>query len=689
MGDTLIGIDVGGTFTDLVIFDRDRQAISTVKVSSTPREPSRGVVAGLRRVLESGAPSGSIRYLAHGTTVATNTLIESKGARTGLLTTRGFNAILPVGTQARPPGPSARDIYYQKPALLVPLSLVREIPERTGSRGEILEPLDVAETRRAIESLKAERVQAIAICFLFSFMNPAHEQAAGGLIQEIFPECFRSLSADLLPQIREYPRFSTTVINAYVGPLLSSYLTRLEGAVRELDIETRHLYLMLSHGGLVPFASGASQPCQTILSGPAAGVQAGAFFGRVAPGAPHVITMDMGGTSCDIGVCKLGIPGQTTKGEVEGRPLAVPMVDVQAIGAGGGTQARVEDGRLRVGPRSSGADPGPACYGAGGTIPTVTDANVVLGRLNPEYLLGGELKLRAELAHRAIDEQIARPLGLSVPEAAAGIIRIVNEHMKKQIKLSLTRKGADPREFKLVAFGGAGPTHASAVARELEIRIVVVPPWPGMNSALGLLATPVKREYLLSRLALLDSVGGDGLAATYELLQRKALQEFQDEGFGAETLSFGYGLDLRYAGQAYELPLDFPSMPEEQAVVRREFDEAHERTFGHRSTEPVEVVTYRLACVAPVAGLEPGFFLGGKALPRGGGTPLKGRRRVYFWEEGRFVETPVYERWSLSPDAEIVGPAIIEQMDTTTVVEIGVRASLDGYGNLVLRVSHG
>ncbi|MBI2370683.1 MAG: hydantoinase/oxoprolinase family protein [Deltaproteobacteria bacterium] len=491
MGDTLIGIDVGGTFTDLVIFDRDRQAISTVKVSSTPREPSRGVVAGLRRVLESGAPSGSIRYLAHGTTVATNTLIESKGARTGLLTTRGFNAILPVGTQARPPGPSARDIYYQKPALLVPLSLVREIPERTGSRGEILEPLDVAETRRAIESLKAERVQAIAICFLFSFMNPAHEQAAGGLIQEIFPECFRSLSADLLPQIREYPRFSTTVINAYVGPLLSSYLTRLEGAVRELDIETRHLYLMLSHGGLVPFASGASQPCQTILSGPAAGVQAGAFFGRVAPGAPHVITMDMGGTSCDIGVCKLGIPGQTTKGEVEGRPLAVPMVDVQAIGAGGGTQARVEDGRLRVGPRSSGADPGPACYGAGGTIPTVTDANVVLrveapGRTGPpgdrraDRAAAGAVGPRGrggdhshcQRAHEEADQALPHPQGGgSAGVQARGLWRS-RAHARLRRR---PRAGDQDRGGPSVAGDELGP---GAARHAGQARVPVEPPGP-------------------------------------------------------------------------------------------------------------------------------------------------------------------------------------------------------------------
>ena len=689
MGDTLIGIDVGGTFTDIVIFDRDRQVVSTVKVSSTPKDPSRGIVAGLRRVLESGVSAQSIRFLAHGTTAATNTLIEYKGARTALLTTRGFNAILPVGTQARPPGPSSRDIYYQKPPLLAPLPLVREIPERIGPKGEVIEAIDLEETRQAIESLRPHGVQAVAICFLFSFMNPAHEQAAAALVREILPECFCSVSSDLLPQIREYPRFSTTVINAYVGPLLNLYLTRLEGAVREMNIDTRNLYVMLSHGGLVPFKTGASQPCQTILSGPAAGVQAGAFFGKTARGLPHVITMDMGGTSCDIGVCKDGVPGQTTKGEVEGRPVAVPMVDVQAIGAGGGTQARVEGGRLRMGPRSSGADPGPACYGRGGTIPTVTDANVVLGRLNPEYLLAGELKLQADLAHQAIAEQIAKPLGLSVSEAAAGMIRIVNEHMKKQIKLSLTRKGADPRGFKLVPFGGAGPTHACAIAQELEIRTVVVPPWPGMNSALGLLTTPVKREYLLSRLALLDSLGEGGLAESFEILRRKALREFEEEGFAEETLSFRYGLELRYAGQAYELPVDFTEVPTDRAVIRQEFDEAHERTFGHFSTEPVEVVTYRLACVAPVAGVEPEFFLGGKALPLAAGNALKGSRPVYFWQEGEFVETPVYDRWSLKPGQEIVGPAIMEQMDTTTVVEIGVTACMDTYGNLILEVPRG
>lgn len=689
MAETLIGIDVGGTFTDIVIFDRARQTVSTVKVSSTPKDPSRGIVAGIRRVLESGVGSGSIRFLAHGTTVATNTLIEYKGARTALLTTRGFNAVLPVGTQARPPGPSSRDIYYQKPPLLAPLPLVREIPERIGPKGEVLEPIDLAETRRAIESLKDEGVQAVAIGFLFSFMNPAHEEEAAALVREILPDCFCSVSSDLLPQIREYPRFSTTVINAYVGPLLSSYLLRLEAAVRELEIDTRNLYVMLSHGGLVPFKTGASQPCQTILSGPAAGVQAGAFFGRIARGGAHVVTMDMGGTSCDIGVCRNGVPGQTTKGEVEGRPVAVPMVDVQAIGAGGGTQARVEGGRLRVGPQSSGADPGPACYARGGTIPTVTDANVVLGRLNPRHLLGGELILDSELAREAIQTRIAEPLGLSLDEAAAGIIRIVNEHMKKQIKLSLTRKGADPRGFKLVPFGGAGPTHACAIAQELGIRTVVVPPWPGMNSALGLLTTPVKREYLLSRLSLLDALAEGGLADSYEILRRKALGEFEEEGFGEETLSFRYGLDLRYAGQAYELPVDFPEIPLDRAAIRRQFDDAHERTFGHRSTEPVEVVTYRLACTAPVSGVEPDFFLGGKALPPAAGDPLKERRPVYFWQEGKFLETPVYDRWRLRPGVEIPGPAIVEQMDTTTVVEVGAKATLDEYGNLILEVPHG
>ena len=342
-----------------------------------------------------------------------------------------------------------------------------------------------------------------------------------------------------------------------------------------------------------------------------------------------------------------------------------------------------------MGPQSSGADPGPACYGRGGVIPTVTDANVVLGRLNPDYLLGGQLRLRSDLACRAIEEQIARPLGLSLPEAAAGIIRVVNEHMKKQIKLSLTQKGADPRDFKLVAFGGAGPTHACAIARELGILTVVIPPWPGMNSALGLLTTPVKREYLLSRLAPLDSLGGGGLGNAYEILRRKPLGEFEEEGFVAETLAFRYGLDLRYAGQAYELSLDFTEMPLDPAVIRREFDEAHERTFGHHSTEPVEVVSYRLGCVAPVAGLEADYFLGGKALPSPGGQAFQGQRPAYFWAEGKFMETPVYDRRSLAPGSEISGPAIIEQMDTTTVVEIGVKAFMDTCGNLILRIDRG
>jgi N-methylhydantoinase A len=679
-----IGVDIGGTFSDFVILDEASGDVAVLKVPSTPREPSDAVLAGLVRLAQMGLARGWVRFFSHGTTIATNALLEGKGARVGLLITRGFRAVQEVQDQTRGAGPSVYDFFYERPPLLVPQERTGEVPERLDHRGAVLRPLDADATRAGIRRLLAAGVDSFAVCLLFAFMNPVHEQAVRALIEAEAPDARVSLSSDVLPAIREWFRLSTTQVNAYVAPRLHAYLRQMEARLAEQGVSTGQRYVMQSNGGMTSFARAADQAVTTILSGPAAGVIAGARLAERA-GCPNAITFDIGGTSTDIALVEGGVPVATMDGKVAGYDVSVPMLGINTISAGGGTVAWVDAvGTLRCGPHSAGADPGPACYGKGGEAPTVTDANLVLGYLAPDYFLGGALALDLERATDAIARRVAEPLGLSVHQAAAGIVRLIDVEMAQGVRVVSSERGYDLRDFAIVAFGGAGPVHAGAIARELGIPRVLVPRYPGLTSALGLLMSDVQHDYLRSSLRPLASLEPAEAQAALDALDGRARADLQAEGFQTAACELLHQVDLRYAGQGYELSV--PLAPGSVTVAalasaRAAFDALHERLHGHRAADaPVELVSYRTVALAHVPKVE----LPDRPLEESdAGAARKGARRAWFADVG-WVECPLYERERLRPGARLTGPGIVEQVDSTTVVHPGQRLVVDAQENLIL-----
>jgi N-methylhydantoinase A len=689
MANWMVGIDIGGTFTDVAGVDVDSATLRVAKVPSIPSDPSRAVVAGLAGLFEAvpGLRPSDIRFFAHGTTVATNALLEFKGARAGLLITRGFDAVYELRGGRRPMQPDLVDTFYLKPPLLVPPRLTEEIDGRIAYDGEELEPLDEDGVRAAIRRLREQRVDAIAVCYLFSFMNPRHEQRTAELIQEEHPGCRISLSSVVLPVIREYPRLSTTVLDAFVGPVIESYLRRLSGLLRETGLTTEQLFIMQSNGGLMRIEIAASYPNQTLLSGPAAGVIFGANMAGLT-GQDKVITFDMGGTSTDISVISDGSFEESRQGRIAGQEIGTPMMQIRTLGAGGGTIAWIgPDGLLKAGPQSAGADPGPACYGQGGEEPTVTDANVVLGYLDPSSFAGGRLKVNPQLSEQAIRRRVAEPLGLSLEQATLGIIRVVNVNMEVGLRLSLLERGLDHRAFTLAAFGGAGPVHATRVARNVGIPVVIVPPYPGISCAMGLLQTDVKHFYLQTRLGSLTSFSVAELNSLFSELEARAMAESREEGFEPGTTELRRQLDMRYPFQGYELTVDCPGAPLTEAdtlALRQSFDRLHQQVYGISAPDEVpEIVNVRLTSVSPVPPLRL------PELPVGGPSPddaLLGHRRALFEEHGDYVDTPIYRREALRAGNVLHGPAIVEQLDSTTVVLPRQRVEVDRHGLLIITV---
>ena len=679
-------VDTGGTFNDFVLFDEEAGTYRVLKVPSTPDDPARAILQGIEQLAAQGVEPASIGFFSHGTTVATNTLLEERGARVGLAITAGFRGIYETMEQVRPYGPAIFDLGFEKPALLAPPARTAEIRERVGPRGEVREPLDEAAIAAAIALFEAERVEAVAICFLFSFMNPAHEERVRAALAAAHPEWWLSVSSTLLPQIREYYRLSTTVVNAYVAPVLGRYLRQLETQLDRQGVAPGRRFIMQSNGGSAPFAATIERAAGTILSGPAGGVTAGIGLAAVA-GITDIITFDMGGTSCDVALVQGGEPALTTRGKIAGRDVALPMLDINTVSAGGGTLAYVDaQGALHVGPRSAGAVPGPACYQRGGTRPTVTDANVVLGYLNPHALLGGALPIDAAAAAQALREHVAEPLGVDVLRAADGVVRVVNVKMAEAIKAISTQRGYDLREFTLIPFGGAGPVHACQIALDLGIPRVLVPPVPGVTSALGLLMSDVKHDYLQSRLALLSELTEEGVNATFAELAERARAQLADEGFASEAMHLRYFLELRYAGQGYETPVPLDRVPlaaGELPAVRARFDALHRQRHGHAAPEqPVEVVSYRLEAIGrvprvQVAPLPPADAP--VAVARVGERPALFPTLA---TEPRPV--PVYARERLRPGHRFAGPAIVEQYDATTVVCPEQEVTVDRWGNLLI-----
>lgn len=658
------------------------------KVPSTPANPALGVLSGISKFMEKGVKPQDIEFFAHGTTITTNALLEMRGAKVGLFITRGYRAVQEMQNQAR--DGSLFDYFYEKPPPIAPQSLTREIPERSDHSGQVLAPLDAEAVRRAALELKAAGVEAIAVCYLFSFMNPAHEEQTRKLIHQEFPRVHVSLSSEVLPRIREWPRLSTTLINAYLEPVLVRYIDYLNRGLNEAGIGTQQRFLMQSNGGVMPFSTAIAggKTVHTLLSGPAAGAQASAYLAEE-QAKRGLVTLDMGGTSADIAFIQGGVPLEVTEGTIARRQVDVPALDMTSISAGGGSIAWVDGaGFLSVGPQSAGADPGPACYGRG-TRPTVTDADLVCGCLNPEYFLGGTQKLDVAASWTALKTQIADPMKMSVLEAACGVRRIVDMRMADEVRVFAAKRGVDLSAFTLLPFGGAGAVHAAAVAEELGMRRILVPARPGAFSALGLLCTDVVHDYIRSELKPLDAVTPQHMEEIYRQLEAKAREELSAEGMSASEALFFREIDLRYAGQGYELrtPLDGLFVErltlESLTAMRARFDERHTEIHGHAArNRPVEVVSYRLRLRIAVPKYRPQ-----QETPHEPRRPVaeaaKGKRKLHLSGDA-VVETTLYERDRLDIGSVIAGPAIVEQFDATTVIPQSWTGHVDVHRNLML-----
>ena len=678
-----ITVDTGGTFTDVVYFDEARRDITIHKLPSTPHNPSEAIISGVRHLLDQGVDGGDIEFFCHGTTVGTNALLEGKGAKTALLVTEGFRGIYEVGEQSTPHGPSVFDIAYQKATLLAPESLTGEVGERVDFQGKVLRKLDQAGLRETVRRFRDEGVTSVAVCLLFSFLTPRHEQMIARIINAEAPGMSVSLSSEVLPQIREFFRLSTTVINAYLQPILEHYIHHLEAQLDGAGVHTKKRYIMQSNGGTATFDAAARKAVATVLSGPAGGVTAGVHLSR-ALRQPNLITFDMGGTSCDVALIKDGEASDANRIEVDGRVISVPMMDINTVSAGGGTIARADAlGQLQVGPDSAGAVPGPACYGTGGALPTVTDANLLLGYLGEDNFLGGRMALDVTHARQAMEDGVAAPLGMSLTDAAEGVIRIINVKMEEAIKAISTMRGYDLREFMLVAFGGAGPLHAGQMARNLAMRGIIVPLYPGVNSAIGLLQADVRHDYAVSRLTLITAIGPEELAGRLKTLADRARAELRAEGFRERQIALEYAIDMRYSGQGYELTVPLASgrvTKNSLAGIRNTFDETHHTLFGHSGPEePVEVVTYRVTGIGKLPEVKmPSFRRKGVSLK----SAYRGKRRARF--DGATGDAAVYQRERLDVGHEILGPAVVEQLDSTLVVHPGQVARVDRFKNILI-----
>jgi N-methylhydantoinase A/oxoprolinase/acetone carboxylase beta subunit len=687
-----LGVDVGGTFTDLIFVDDETGAILVHKVATTPEDPSQGTVQGLREIAEEAqvAPS-ELDQVFHGTTIATNIVIEHTGARIGMITTEGYRDILHIARHKKPLNFSN---YQDLPWQRYPIVRRRHrltVPERVVKDGSVLVPLDEDAARARVRELKDAGVEAVAVCLLFSFVNPEHERRVAEIVREEFPEAFLSVSSDVLPQYREYERFSTVCLNAYVGPKVAGYVRRLEDALEKMEVRTQ-LHLMTSASGVSTPDAAVERPVNLLMSGPVAGVVGGIFAGKQA-GHANVITLDVGGTSADIGLAQEGRLRMKHLLDTRVGPYQamIPMVDVDTIGAGGGSIAYVDQGGIyRVGPRSAGADPGPASYGRGGVEPTATDAMVNLGWLRPEAFLGGEMQLRADLARKAFEEGPAEALGMTVEEASMGAIQILTHSMVQSIEENSVRKGYDPRDFALVAEGGAGPFFAAQIALEVGTPWVVVPPYPGVTAALGLLATDMVYEFGATVYQRVSKLDAGALQQAFEELERRARAQLKEDGVPSERMLVQRVCECRYLGQGYELRVDAPSGAVDTTwidKVRRDFHEIHEREYSRRFEDSdIEIPNVRVRGIGLMPPLEMPEVEQGPESPE---AALEDEREAWFRVDGRLeaVRTRFYSRAGLRFGNRLEGPAIIGQYDSTTAIPPGLAAHVDRFGNIVIEVA--
>ena len=687
-----VGVDVGGTFTDVVLerSGADRQVVVT-KVSSTPHDQSEGVVEGILKVCAmAGIEPGAIDAVFHGTTVATNMVIERTGARVGMITTRGFRDIMHMARHKRPHNFSLQfDLPWQSKPLVRRRDRLPVTERIMPPDGSIEVPLDEDEVRRAAELFAKRGMDAVIVAFLFSFLNNEHEQRAKEIVKSILPDAFVSASSDVVNTIREYERFSSAAMNAYIGPRTSAYLRSLEGRLRDNGIKAM-VRIMQSNGGISTIENSMELPIGLLLSGPAGGVIGGRWTGGHC-GKDNVITIDIGGTSADISVIEKGElriknPRDT---EVAGLPVLVPMIDIDAIGAGGGSVAYIDTGgAFRVGPRSAGAVPGPACYAKGGDEPTVTDAQVVLGRMDPEHFLGGDLTIDASLSEKAIRKHIAGPLNLSLDQAALGILKIVNNNMALAINANSVAKGVDPRNFTLMGFGGAGPLHSVSLAEAIFAKDVVSPVHPGITAATGLLVTDLQYEYTRSTLLVLNDAGEAELGRVNDVIDdliARANRQLDADGIPAAQRVFRQIAECRYVGQGFELRAEIPSGPfgrsSADAVIENFFN-AHHQVYGHAFREQsCEMVTLRVVATVAVETLTlPKLARGGRRNPAE--AELYRRRTVF--DNGEALDTPRYSRPQLLAGDTLSGPALVVQHNSTTIVPPGYVATVMDYGDMLI-----
>jgi N-methylhydantoinase A len=679
-----VGIDVGGTFTDVVLVDEKKGMFQYAKTPTTHYDLALGVINGLDEILKiSGRSVKEIDYLIHGTTIGTNAIIEGKGARAGLITTKGFEDVLEIRRVARPKE-AAFDFEVDNPPPLIPRYLRKGVIERIDSKGRVHTPVDENSVREAVAFLKREKVEAIVISLLFSFLNPKHEQRAAEICREIYPEALVSLSSEICPEFREYERTCTTVMNGYLGPVIKRYMDNLMNRLNQKYGGIR-IHIMQSNGGSMTAEVARDHSAHLINSGPAGGAIATAFISKLT-GHEYAIGADMGGTTFDISIIDGGMPRTTTWGGVGEYPIKLPMVDMKTIGAGGGSLAWVDQSSvLHVGPRSAGSDPGPACYGWGGTLPTVSDANLILGRLNPDYFLGGKLPLFPEKAEKAIKEHVANKMGLTLEEAALSIIRIVNANMAKGISGVSVQRGYDLREFILVPFGGAAANHAADIAAELGISKIVVPPMCGNLSAVGLVVADVSHDYVRTVAKRQHDLNLKDLLEAYQALEREGIRQLEEENVEEKNIIIEWSADLRYEGQSWELnaPIRRTSTlgPKELHEILSTFHELHYKVYSYSEPkETVEFVNLRVRAI----GRNPTL-----TLPKEKEDPVplskatKEKRPIYFKDIG-FVEVPIYERDRFGCGTKIPGPCLIEEMISTALIPEGWIGTIDQYRNIVI-----
>ena len=686
-----LGIDIGGTFTDLVLLNETTGELHFGKTLTTYDDPSNGIIKGTTELLARvGVKAGELSTIVHGTTLVTNAVIERRGSPTGFITTKGFEDVLEIGRELRY---DIYDINLAVPEPLVPRNLRKGITERVNYKGEIIVPIAEEEIAAVVDELIAAGVKSIGVCFLHSFTNPTHEKAVGQYIRTHHPNIYVSLSCEVMPEIREYERSSATAMNAYVQPITDQYLAHLEKRLRALGFGGA-IHIMISSGRLTTIEGARHTPIQLLESGPAGGTMAGVFYGKLID-KPDLLTFDMGGTTAKASLIHQNEPEITNQFEAarvrrfkkgSGLPVRIPVIDMIEIGAGGGSIAHIDHlGLLKVGPESAASEPGPACYGRGGEKPTVTDCDLVLGYLNPDYFLGGKMRLDVAAARKAIETYLAKPLGISIEEAAMGVHRIVNENMANATRVHILEKGRDPRSYSMLAFGGAGPVHAFQVARLLNSPQLIIPVGAGVVSALGFLVSPVASEQIRSLVCPLDEIDWHQLNSMLSEMESEGLAFLEKSGISRSEAQITRIADMRYTGQGHEISVRIPNgdlSAASIAEIQQRFTAEYELRYG-RSIDDIgmETVTWRVVVSAPAPQIRPR-----QVVSTTGNQALKGERTLYFMEGSQPVarQCPVYARYLLNPGDSFAGPAVIEEIESTTIIGNNSTIRIDDYCNIVI-----